>query len=1303
MSQSTIYDGSSDDELFAAVPSQLLGPSHPEDAPRRPNLPTTKAKLAGPSTSKGLPSKSHSGNWRSISACTPSPHDPSSASHSYHTGKDHSSTVQSLPRAGGSRSTAAVKQPQDSRQGKGKEKARGTPQRLEHIRQALKPASAPAALMPVDQGKGPAVLSKAVANIGHSLSTPTKNRRISATGNTSGSRPREVFEVSREHRDKLYSISDSDEDVTMRFEDDSSNDSDSGESLFDAGNAPASATTSRTTSFASVNQKSPRKRPSTERPKSPTASRIPKVARTHRQKSPSHSRAPTASPEKVERMLFPTPTPSKPSTSAARIVQSNHADQSILEQIWDTVDLPTCLVAHNKEAQRLFDNPKTCVGWGTQFNLARGVVNGDWTWEDVVKNIGKLTGTDSEKMHLVSEIMLGIPHKTDDSIGKELDREQAAILENCGRGLGLMGEWQGEEDWYGGQVQFIVAFDWKTNKFQLEPVEMQRSTRFARMVGSRRLVRIRVGSYSSREVDEVKRRLAQKFIINGRVFVPLPPKDDAFYAMEVNEDYERKTISELGDNFRWSLGQFLNWHNPLELNSNQPVAKYFARTALGLSTSMPVLEFDEENIEYIPDEVIPGEYDGKPPAEKVLTDGCGLMNNAALVAIAKATGSATTSAAVQGRIGGAKGLWILDVNDNSPVPRIWIRDSQNKIKYDKLDRAHRIFDLLTASHPLTQASLSTQSVTNLSANGVPSDVFKGLMREGMEKLTDSLTAWGRHENDMVALWDSIGRLSSTSAARAARIAASLSRALGLSRRPKDSVQFDLDLGQADDDEGSPDSTIAGRGSDTGLPESWSEVAQEMLQSGFHPLDCAYLAEKIEWILNNAIKKAIDKCIIPLPEGDAFEGFVIPDPFGILEPDEIYYRSSTGWIDPETRVVCFTAIGDTLLGRFPVRLPSDIQKFKAVDRPEFSRFQDVIIVSSKPVWDENVGFVSVMSRLAGGDYDGDMDFGIRHASIVNSFKSQPVTINPEPIEKYFDKNIEHTSGFTARLQAMDTWAAQVAFLSTCIAGLKDPRLGMISKFADAARDGRGYDSKEHIILSYVFNTLMDAPKTGRMLKAEAYEKFQKEYTTNQNLADKSRRSVLADLKRFATKLQEDNVKRYKEVLKGVSEQNSDVALLKPMQDAENRMRTSKIPGVREAVANELYRIQEQVRAELDRYKEVSREAARDKNNNSKGPETPQKIQKAKKLRNKKRKQDVARRYHQPLDGIECLNVDEVKAAYAYHQNPRFAFDVAFQTLTCLKARSMPGGLVASTRRFDEMRALSSAGKKFLKQQQARPDS
>ena len=39
---------------------------------------------------------------------------------------------------------------------------------------------------------------------------------------------------------------------------------------------------------------------------------------------------------------------------------------------------------------------------------------------------------------------------------REYDREQDAIVENRGRGMGLMGTWGKVDDWYGGRIQQIV-------------------------------------------------------------------------------------------------------------------------------------------------------------------------------------------------------------------------------------------------------------------------------------------------------------------------------------------------------------------------------------------------------------------------------------------------------------------------------------------------------------------------------------------------------------------------------------------------------------------------------------------------------------------------------------------------------------------------------------------------------------------------------------------------------------------------------------------------------------------------------
>ncbi|ESK88426.1 hypothetical protein Moror_14748 [Moniliophthora roreri MCA 2997] len=1276
MSQSTDYFNSSDDEYYRGLPSVVLDPKNDKGAspekgrkPPRPIIgPSDRVSNLSERTNKGPAAASSS---RSLAA--PLGRNVQNSRTEFPPSRPQQLDPSSLKHASPSSD-------------KGKRRAPATPQRLESIWMAPSGNNSVEDSMHVDEA--PALPKEVVAKQGQGLSTPQKVRVIPTSGTSaSRSRSRQPFKIPKEHKDRAYDISDSDSDVTMQLASDSSSD-ESQDSLFEPNNPPESAATSRTTSFASVNNsKSLRKRP-TERPKSPPMIRAPKIPRTPSHNSPTVCRELTASPEKAEvkRLPLPSPTKAKPSTPAKRGPASERADpdQSILERMWSTVSLPTCVIAHDKQAQRLFDDPKTRVGWGTQFTLARGVLSGDWTWQDVVSKISQLSGLDGEKMHLVPHIMLGCSQQVDNSIGLELDREQASIIENKGRGLGLR-----------------VSFDWKNQKFQLEPVEMKRSTRFARMLGSRRLLQIRVGKYSSSNAAEVKRLLSRKFVINGREFVPLPPKDDAFYLVEINGNYERSSISALGDNLRKSLGWALNWHNPIELNANQPIAKYFARIALGLSPSVPVLEFDVNSIKFIDDKVVPSDNSGKPPSEKILTDGCGLINAVAMHLVADSIGLVPVPAAIQARLGGAKGLWILDPHDKDPLPKIKIRSSQNKIQYKELDRSHRILDLLTTSRPFATPSLSEQSVMNLHANGVPSEIFKKLMQAGLEELTNLFMTWGHDSKDMLALKDTVMHISGVSAARAARIAGTLSHALGYSDRSKDSVQSNIDLGQAKTEDSASEHMItSGHCPNSGLPESWGEIAVEMLQSGFHPLDCAYLAEKIEHVLKHAIRNFIDNCQVPLPEGQAFGGYVIPDPIGVLEPGEIYYRSSTGWIDPATCRMHFNAIGEALLGRYPLCLPSDIQKVKAVDRPELSIFQDVIVVSSKPISDPNMGLISIMSILAGGDYDGNTVFVILYAPVVNSFRSQPYTINPEPLKKYFEKEVEQASQFVAQLEAMETAGAQESFLSACFLGLKDTRLGIISMFANAARDACGYNSDNHTVLTYIFNTMMDGGKTGLSLKPSAFKELSFTYTTNKaTLQNSTTRAptVLEELQVFATKQQRNCMQHYKEVAKDSPGPEHDPALLMPLQEVEEQLQqlTKKSPAMAKFKREELNQILQHVESAYHLHKQAVQQAIQSKASNE--PESQAK-QNRQRWNDKKQKRDVAYKFSRPLEDIFLFNkktIMELKASYAYSLSPRFAFETAFQTLTCLKNDSMPGGTVPSTREDDQSKTTSEAAKKVSK--------
>lgn len=177
-----------------------------------------------------------------------------------------------------------------------------------------------------------------------------------------------------------------------------------------------------------------------------------------------------------------------------------------------------------------------------------------------------------------------------------------------------------------------------------------------------------------------------------------------------------------------------------------------------------------------------------------MTDGCGFINLAAMKIIKKKFNYDALPTGVQGRIAGAKGMWIRHPNDDSPDPKIWIRDSQNKIKLPELGKVHRIFDLLSVSKPSSSIALSQQSILNLSFNGIPDDVLVKLLEQGIVDEVMPLLDWKR-PNAMTALWDAINKSGGVSGSRTQRIAAGASRALGLQRQDwgHDDVVADQDI------------------------------------------------------------------------------------------------------------------------------------------------------------------------------------------------------------------------------------------------------------------------------------------------------------------------------------------------------------------------------------------------------------------------------------------------------------------------------------------------------------------------------
>lgn len=161
----------------------------------------------------------------------------------------------------------------------------------------------------------------------------------------------------------------------------------------------------------------------------------------------------------------------------------------------------------------------------------------------------------------------------------ELDREQAALVEGKDRGLGVpkkelhgeMNDWYGEKNWYGGRIQQIVRLVKSDNnewELKLDAMRMGRSHRFARYLGSRRILLMKLPKdmYS---LGLLKAYLEQKFVLCGRVYVPFAVKEGKVYMMEVDENYGREPRDAEGDQHRLSLEALVKWHNPLDLNWKQ--------------------------------------------------------------------------------------------------------------------------------------------------------------------------------------------------------------------------------------------------------------------------------------------------------------------------------------------------------------------------------------------------------------------------------------------------------------------------------------------------------------------------------------------------------------------------------------------------------------------------------------------------------------------------------------------------------------------------------------------------------------
>ncbi|PCH44937.1 hypothetical protein WOLCODRAFT_56552, partial [Wolfiporia cocos MD-104 SS10] len=221
-------------------------------------------------------------------------------------------------------------------------------------------------------------------------------------------------------------------------------------------------------------------------------------------------------------------------------------------------------------------------------------------------------------------------------------------------------------------------------------------------------------------------------------------------------------------------------------------------------------------------------------------------------------------------------------------------------------------------------------------------------------------------------------------------------------------------------------------------------------------------------------------------------YIVPDPLGVLEPGEIHLKSSRrNLLDQEGRLTDIV-LGDVLVTRHPCKVPTDVQKVKAVFKEKLHRYVDVIVVSIKNHISNNVLLNRhLASCTGGGDYDGDTMEVFWDPRIVKHFKSADPSFlsEPEEVASCLVKDKKTVSDFLAEHEAPLVTTATLIFKlqDYLLAAIRDVTMvGTYSTWWENSIYKHGYRDPRTVFLAYMFCAILDGSKSGVSVPTKIYE-------------------------------------------------------------------------------------------------------------------------------------------------------------------------------------------------------------------------
>ncbi|KAF2874093.1 RNA dependent RNA polymerase-domain-containing protein [Massariosphaeria phaeospora] len=607
-------------------------------------------------------------------------------------------------------------------------------------------------------------------------------------------------------------------------------------------------------------------------------------------------------------------------------------------------------------------------------------------------------------------------------------------------------------------------------KLILDGIQADRSCRFQRKFGADRFLYLNIPSFESTEkvknsrfnrvdLSNIKRQWTDWFA-NDHVF--LGRKWRAFHVEMIKKKQRKDDSSDKrvvlfaieghGIERPTTVGWMINWFFPFARNDHQNFCKAFARLDLGLSRTTPTFTFKPSQIRYVGDILADGapedqlfndqslSWSETPDGPQVMNDGCSLMSVGAALEIwrrykkkSNLDRNEPMPCAFQGRIGGAKGMWVVCAEaytKSSTDLDLWIEITPSQLKFephqDDLDDnasydVHRLtFEHVQHSSPPVRSDLHLSFIPILVDRGVQPAVIANLANERLdaerEELMEVLKA-------PVKIHHWVHKESGS--------------------REDELIQYQA-----------------------GLPHSLPEKLKLLLEGGFYPEQAPYLARILLRFLKQQQIWMEQKLRIPL--GKTTNLYGIADPRGVLAPGEIHVQFSTPFVDKLSGVTYRALNGlELLVARNPACRRSDIQKVRCSVRPELSHLPDVVVFSSK-------GEFPLAGKLQGGDYDGDTFWLCWESVLVEPFQNAPAPLRALDPLKYGIKKDKRTLRQvmdSSELSTVDDLLREVLQFRT-----QPSLLGIVTNFLDkqSYKENQIYSDTLNA-LADMHDLLVDAPK------------------------------------------------------------------------------------------------------------------------------------------------------------------------------------------------------------------------------------